>query len=163
MKTMVVYESATGFTEQYAKWIAKELDCQCKPLKQVTGMELADYERVIFGGWIMGNGIMGLEKLRGMAKPYAVFAVGASPSYDEVVAVIKEQNKLGEIPMFYMAGGFRFEKLGFLKKTILRTLKKSVSKKEKRSRQEDFMAQMLGTSFDYTEKAYILPLVEYCK
>lgn len=111
MKTIVIFESATGFTEQYAKWIATALECQCKPLKQVSETDLTAYECIIFGGWIMGNGIIGLEKLHAMVKPYAVFAVGSTPAYDEVVSSIKEQNKLGDIPLFYMVGGFRFEKL----------------------------------------------------
>lgn len=55
MNTIVIYESATGFTEQYAEWIADELDCPCRPLKQISGTELATFDRVIFGGWVMGS------------------------------------------------------------------------------------------------------------
>ena len=29
MKTAVIYESGTGFTEQYAQWISEELHCDC--------------------------------------------------------------------------------------------------------------------------------------
>ena len=115
MNRIVVYESSTGFTEQYANWIAEELKCQSKPLKHISQKELLNYDQIIFGGWIMGNGIMGLEKLKGIAVPTVVFAVGATPYFDEVVDVIREQNKLNEIPFFYLTGGFRFEKLGFAK------------------------------------------------
>lgn len=163
MNIIVIYESATGFTEQYAKWIADSLDCSCMPLKQVSKTELTPFSHVIFGGWVMGNGIMGLEKMRNMVQPYAVFAVGSTPPYDEVVSVIAELNHLNDIPLFYLEGGFRFEKLGFFKKVILKTLKKAVSKKENRSRQDDFMAQMLGTSFDHATREQLLPLIEYCK
>lgn len=106
---------------------------------------------------------MGLDKLRKMATPVAVFAVGATPAYEEVIAQISEQNKMDGTPLFYMEGGFRFEKLGFAQKTLLKTLKRSVAKKEDRNRQEDFMAQALGTSFDHTDQEQILPLVEECK
>lgn len=163
MKSIVIYESATGFTEQYARWLAEMLDCPYKPLKQISKTELMVFERVIFGGWVMGSSIMGLEKLRDMVQPCAIFAVGSTPFYDEVVSVIKEQNKLADIPLFYMVGGFRFEELGFVKKAILKTLKKSISNKENCSRQEAFMAQALGTSFDYATREQILPLVDYCK
>ena len=62
-----------------------------------------------------------------------------------------------------MTGGFRFEKLNFLYRTMLKTLKKIVAKKTDRTSQEEFMAQYLGTSFDHSEKSQIMPLVEYCR
>ena len=73
MKTIIIYESGTGFTEQYAKWISEALDCECKKLKKVSPSELKEFDRIIFGGWIMGGGIMGLEKIRSIKKPFAVF------------------------------------------------------------------------------------------
>ena len=33
MKRIVVYESGTGFTAQYAAWIAEELQCESMKLK----------------------------------------------------------------------------------------------------------------------------------
>ena len=163
MKRIVIYNSKTGFTEQYAKWIAEALSCQWKPMKNVSAAEVQGFDQVIFGGWIMGSMIMGLDKLREMTTPAAVFAVGSTPAYEEVIAQITEQNKMGDTPLFYMEGGFRFEKLAFPQKMILKTLKKSIAKKENRDRQGDFMAQALGTSFDHTDREQILPLVEACK
>lgn len=163
MKTIVVYESKTGFTEQYANWISKELDCVCKSMKQVQKEELATYDRVIFGGWVMGNMIVGLDKVRDLSNLFAIFAVGSTPAYEEVIATIQEQNNVKELPFYYLVGGFHFEKLAFPIKIMLKTLRKSVLKKENRSRQDEFMAQMLGTSFDHTDKTQIMPLVEYCK
>lgn len=162
MKTVIVYQSHTGFTEQYAKWLADVLGCSCQPLKQISGAKLREYDRVIFGGWIMGNMIMGLDKLRTMAVPYAVFAVGSTPPYDEVIAKIKEQNKMEDTPLFYVEGGFRFERLSFPQKILLKALKKSTAKKENRSRQEDFLVQILGTSFDHSGKEQLAELIEYC-
>lgn len=163
MQTIVIYNSKTGFTKQYAQWIAEALNCSCKPLKNVSAAELQDFDKIIFGGWIMGNMIMGLDKLRGMAKPAAVFAVGSTPAYEEVIAQINEQNKMDGVPLFYMEGGFHFEELGFAQKMLLKALKKSTAKKENRDRQGDFMVQALGTSFDHTDREQILPLVEACK
>ncbi|MDO4548602.1 MAG: flavodoxin domain-containing protein [Clostridia bacterium] len=163
MKDIVVYESATGFTERYAKWIAEALDCEAKPLKHTSGEEISGFERVVFGGWIMGNGIVGLDKLKGMASPVAVFAVGSTPAFDEVISSVKVQNKLDDTPMFYMVGGFRFEKLGFAKRMILKALKKSVAKKKAPNRQEAFMAEALTTSFDNSSREQIIPLVQFVK
>lgn len=129
MSTIVIYNSNTGFTAQYAKWIADELACSCKPLKQTSVTELRNYDRVLFGGWIMGNMIMGLDKLRTMSAPAVVFAVGSTPPYCEVIDTIREQNKLDDTPLFYMEGGFHFDQLGFAQKTVLKTVKKMWQKK----------------------------------
>lgn len=164
MNTIVIYESKTGFTAQYAQWIAEELGCESVSLKQITKENLNQYDKIIFGGRIMANMIMGLDKLSGMTSNLtAVFAVGATPAYEEVIQAIKTQNKLSDVSFFYMEGGFHFEQLGFAQQILLKTLKKSVAKKENPSRQEAFMAQALGTSFDHSEKNQIYPLVEECK
>ena len=159
MKAVIVYQSHTGFTEQYAKWLADILCCPCKPLKQTSAAELRGYDQVIFGGWIMGNMIMGLDKLRARTAPAAVFAVGATPPYCEVIDKIREQNKLGNTPLFYMEGGFRFEQLSFPQKVLLKALKRSTAKKENRSRQEDFLVRILGTSFDHSGKEQLAVLL----
>ncbi len=161
MRTIIIYNSQTGFTEQYANWIAKALDCPSKSLKQTTAAELSNYDRVIFGGWIMGDKIMGLDKLCQMTSPSAVFAVGSTPAYEEVVEKIRNLNQLEQVPLFYMEGGFRLERLGFLQRTLLKTLKKATAKKENRSRQEEFMLQNLGESFDNSDEKKIEELVKY--
>lgn len=162
MNIIVIYQSNTGFTAQYAKWIAEALNCECKTLKQVSKKELEAYNHVIFGGWIMGDMISGLSKMLSIQPcPTAVFAVGSTPAFEEVIQGIKTQNKLSEIPFFYLEGGFHFDKLGFAQRILLKAIKKSVGKKENRSRQEDFMAQELGTSFDHSGQEQLVPLVEY--
>lgn len=163
MKTIVLYTSKTGFTAQYARWIAEALACPCEPLAAVSPKALSGYDRVIFGGWVFGNGIVGLEKLRAAAIPAAVFAVGATPAYEEVISAIQAQNSLGDIPLFYMQGGFRPEKLGLAKRLLLRVLKKAVAKESPRTRQGDFMAESLGTAIDRASRAQIKPLTEYFK
>ncbi|NGM16534.1 hypothetical protein GMI70_00660 [Eggerthellaceae bacterium zg-893] len=62
MKTIVVYSSNTGFTERYALGLSKRLGCPCVPLKKFDKAGLHAYDRVVFGGWVMGGTITGLEK-----------------------------------------------------------------------------------------------------
>ena len=162
MNRIIIYESKTGFTEQYAKWIAEALKCKYKHIKDVSSNELNTYDQIIFGGWVMANMIRGLDKLKKMSKsPTIIFAVGSTPPFDEVITQIKTQNKLDNIPFFYFQGGFHFEKLGFMKRVLLKTLKKSTNKKENPTPQEEFMAQMLGTSFNNSSQEQISPLLEY--
>ena len=156
MKTIIVYESKTGFTERYARWAAEELGCECILLKNASKDKLAGYDRVIFGGWIMANMISGLPKLREMGVvPAVVFAVGASPAFEEVLTQIREQNQLGETPFFYFEGGVDFNKLGFVQRMMLKTMKKMTEKKKDMTRQEAAIVQLLAGNFDHTDRGQL--------
>ena len=156
MKTIIVYESKTGFTERYARWAAEELGCECISLKDASKDRLAGYDRVIFGGWIMANMISGLPKLREMGVvPAVVFAVGASPAFEEVLTQIREQNQLGETPFFYFEGGVDFNKLGFVQRMMLKMMKKMTEKKKDMTRQEAAIVQLLAGSFDHTDRGQL--------
>lgn len=153
MNTIVVYESKTGFTERYAGWAAESLGCECIPLREATREKLAGYDRVIFGGWIMANMISGLPKFREMApSPAAVYAVGASPAFEEVLKQIREQNQLEEIPLFYFEGGIDLDRLGFVQRMMLKMMKKMTEKKKEMTRQEAAIVQLLAGSFDHTDR-----------
>lgn len=156
MKTIIVYESKTGFTERYARWAAEELGCECILLKNASKDKLAGYDRVIFGGWIMANMISGLPKLREMGVvPAVVFAVGASPAFEEVLTQMREQNQLEETPLFYFEGGVDFNKLGFVQRMMLKTMKKMTEKKKDMTRQEAAIVQLLAGSFDHTDRGQL--------
>lgn len=62
MKTIIVYESATGFTAQYAAWLAEELSAQSKALREISRATLADFDRVIFGVYRLFGTPFGIEK-----------------------------------------------------------------------------------------------------
>lgn len=156
MKTIVVYESKTGFTRQYALWIAERCGCKTIEAKKLTAQTLRSYERVVFGGWVMGNSIVGLDKLLALNPANAViFAVGSSPQTEEVEKAIREANNLANTPFFYLEGGFRFDELPLLFRIMLKTIKRVVSKKENQTEQEKHMAKILGTSFDHSDKKQI--------
>ena len=47
---LVTYRSVTGFTQQYAQWIAEALGGACRPLADLSKDDMAAYGTVIFGG-----------------------------------------------------------------------------------------------------------------
>ena len=167
MKTAVIYESGTGFTKQYAQWISEELHCDCVNRKKISKKEMLNYDKIIYGGWIFGGQIMGLKEIREITSPFAVFAVGCSPSnFEEVVNQIKIMNSVGlenQTPFFYFEGGLHFKQLGFYKKFILKAIKKVVNQKIEKTRQEEFMAKNLATDFDNSDRTQIKDLVDFCK
>ena len=156
MKTIIVYESKTGFTERYARWAAESIGCECISLKDASKEKLMECDRVIFGGWIMANMISGLPKLREMGvSPAVVFAVGASPAFEEVIEQIREQNHLGKMPLFYFEGGIDYDRLGFVQRMMLKTMKKMTEKKKDMTRQEAAIVQLLAGNFDHTDRGQL--------
>ena len=61
MKTLIIYNSQTGFTEKYAKWLAENLEAKCLSVKEAKNEKLADYDRVIFGSWFCAESISKLN------------------------------------------------------------------------------------------------------
>ena len=50
MKIIVVYKSKYGTAEQYAKWIAEELNCEVKEMGEIKARDLDVYDGIIFRG-----------------------------------------------------------------------------------------------------------------
>ena len=164
MKKIVIYESTTGFTRKYAEWIGKELQAEVKNVQEAEKINLQEYDLVVFGGWIMGGRISGLDKVkRHNPKKLVVFATGASRDTEETRKQVKETNGLGDIPFFYLPGGMKYSELGFLKKSMLKMVKKSIAKKENKTEADRYMEKVICTDFDMTDQKYIKPLLEACK
>ena len=104
----------------------------------------------------MANMISGLPKLREMGVvPAVVSAVGASPAFEEVIEQMREQNQLWETPFFYFEGGVDFNKLGFVQRMMLKTMKKMTEKKKDMTRQEAAIVQLLAGNFDHTDRGQL--------
>lgn len=157
MKRVVVYQSNTGFTRQYAEWIAEELKCEAINIKKASADMIASQDQVIFGGWIFANKISGFDKLKEMnPKKLVVFAVGATEQDSINLDQLKIDNQLGDTPLFYMQGGVHFEKLNFLFKGML----KMVTKASKKQSAPDGKPTMdLTTTFDCSDRNFIAPLI----
>ena len=83
MKIIVVYKSKYGTAEQYAKWIAEELNCDIKEMGEIRARDLDAYDGIIFGGGVHAGGIEGFDTFRKWLKPVLSDAYFAS--FDEGV------------------------------------------------------------------------------
>lgn len=138
---LIIYCSKTGFTQRYAEMIAKETNLEVKNLKEALKLNLLVYDEVIFGGSLFAGTINGYSKIiKKPVKSLIVFAVGMTPMSEDYEKKVAGDNKI-EGPFFYFQGGVDYEKLGFLKGTLLRKITK----------QED--------SIDLSKKEYIDRLV----
>ena len=90
---LVTYRSVTGFTQQYAQWIAEALGGACRPLADLSKDDMAAYGTVIFGGRFHAGSVDGLKQAKALAAAcqvprFLVFATGATPAaaQDQIAA-----------------------------------------------------------------------------
>lgn len=161
MKRIVVYTSKTGFTAKYAKWIAEELGCEDKELKAVDIAMLKEYDQVIYGGWLMGGVVSGLDKIRNMdVKNLVVFGCGMAAPGEEVRETVAKQNQLSVKDFFYLEGGYKPEKVGFLGRMMIKMVVGSIRKKENKT-EEDLRMLETAKGADRTSKDALKPMLAY--
>ena len=61
MKTIVIYNSQTGFTKRYAQWIAEAAGAECVELEAARRCNYDDYDAIVFGSWACAGGISKLK------------------------------------------------------------------------------------------------------
>ena len=174
MKTIVIYRSKTGFTEKYAQLISKALSCRCLEYKAAKNIDLTSYDYVIYGGSLYASGILGLKKMLSqmnfnLNKELFIFAVGTTPPSDGLVATLTEHNLSPELQkhakLFYMRGGFNYNKLNFFDKFLMNIMKKTIQKKpeSERTADERGMLAAFDRPLDVSNERFIEPLISYYK
>lgn len=174
MKSIVIYNSQTGFTKQYAQWISEAAGCECVSLKHATKIKLADYDTIVFGSWFMAGGITKLpwfkkqmSALTQAGKKLIVFAVGASPAESPVVPAAmdkvftEEEKKL--VKLFYCPGGLNYEKMNGISRFMMKMYAKALVSKKDASEDDRKQTQMIAQSYDISDKKYIEPIVAELK
>ena len=169
-KIAVIYKSKHGTTKQYAEWIAKALDASLFETSSIKPAQLADYDVIVYGGWLFGGGISGVKLVtENPCKSLVVFSVGlgdpAVTDYSEILAKNFTPELLSRIKVFHLRGGIDYKKLGFVQKNMLTMVKKHVEKKapDQRTSEEQAVLETYGGKFDFTDQAAIMPIVEYVR
>ena len=172
MKGIVIYKSKYGSTRKYAEWIRESTGFDMAEADKIKPDELSKYDTVIFGGGIYAGGIAGIAFLkknisRLQGKTIVAYCCGASPYDEDFMKALKERNMPGElssIPLFYCRGGCDIANLHFADKTLCKMLVKAVSKKDPAKREiwETALVEASESARDWSDKAYITPILENC-
>lgn len=169
MRSIVIYNSKTGFTEKYAHWIAEKIGCEAIGYKHMTAEQWKNRDVIIYGGGIMAGMIAGWDKIKSNpaaeGKRMILFAVGATqPEETEMIETVKNKNLTEEeqkrIPFFYFEGGINYERMGLITKMMLKLMYKSLKGKKDRTPEETGMMRIFEKSFDHSKEEYIIPLAE---
>lgn len=169
MRTAVIYRSETGFTRQYALWLAEELGCEAVDYRERKRVDWERYDAVIYGGWFHAGGIRGLKWLQGQlpklkGKRLAVFAVGACPAEDPGVRQALENNLPGPewdgAARFYLRGGLCYEKMGLGDRLMMAAFRRMLKKREG---PDSETLRGVSCSFDALDRRSIAPIVAWAK
>ena len=174
MSTIVIYKSKYGSTEQYARWIAEDLNCEVFDAKLVSAEKLKDYDTIVYGGGLYAEVIAGIslltKNIAGLKdKKLIVYTTGITPIdcrdyYDKMVV---EKNFKPEVrsmfKIFNFPGKMVMKELSLVHRTALKTLKKIMSSKENPSEMEKLLVELCDADGDFSDRSLIKELVEYAK
>lgn len=169
MKTIVIYNSQTGFTKRYAQWIAEAAGADCMELSEAKKKSMDAYDAIVFGSWACAGGISKLGWFKGNMDKWAdkkliVFCVGASPiDSPEIEPAMNRNFKESErkrISVFYCPGGFNYEKMSASSKLMMKMFIKALKARKNKTEEDEEMIRMISSSYDISDKKYIEPILE---
>ncbi len=170
MKTIVIYNSKTGFTKKYALWIAEKANADCVELDEAKKMEIENYDAIVFGGWAFGGSISKLNWFKKNISKWSnkkliVFCVGASPAenpeIDETLPKNFSKEELEIVKWFYCPGGLDYEKMSTTSRMMMKTFLKVLKAKKDKTEMDIEQIKILSSSYDISDKKYIEPIINY--
>lgn len=170
-KTILLYKSATGFTQKYAELLSAALNCETVRMQDASAKQLAAYETILFGTRVHAGRIDGLSKARKLfaasgAKEMLLFVTGGTPAdATQVIDKLWQANLTPQeqktMPHFYMPGGLCYEKMSLPDRLLMKLAAKMMSHAEPQDAVQAGFAQALGASYDISDAKYIRPLVAH--
>lgn len=169
MNTILVYKSVSGFTERYARYIAREVNCRMLPWKEADASAVSGCDILIYGSRLHASRLDGLGKARKLyaqsgARRFVVFATGGMPN--SAADTIEEMwrgnltpEEMEAVPHFYMQAGICYERLGWLDRTVMKMAAGMMAKQAAKNPAAAESAQALQASYDIADRQYIEPLV----
>ncbi|MBR6638187.1 MAG: flavodoxin [Lachnospiraceae bacterium] len=172
MRTVVIYNSQTGFTKRYAEWIAEATGADCFALTDAKKKSMDDYDAIVFGGWACAGGISKLSWFKGnidkwSGKKLITFCVGGSPienpEIDEALKKNFTDAEWEKVNVFYCPGGFNYDKMSAPSKFMMKMFIKALKAKKDKTEEDEIMIKMISSSYDIADKKYIEPILECLK
>lgn len=160
MDVKLLYVSKTGFTKQYAAYIAEKLKLQAIEYKKGSGLNKND--NIIFCSFVFGGNISGLSDIRNEVdqRNIRVLACGIVPPSSEVISQLAKENHFDAEQIYYVHGGLDYSKLNFLKRSILMMVKGSLEKKVVRSADEEETLRRLNIGGSFVDLSYCDALIK---
>lgn len=155
----IVYTSSTGFTRRYAQMLGQ---CAGLPVHDLRGEVLpVRGVRVLYLGWMFAGSVKGLAKARKKWGVQAVCAVGMAPAEMAQDAGIREREHLGDIPLFYLRGGYSPKRLTGIYRPMMWMMTQKVTKEAPKDEEEAYMQQVFREGADFVDEKYLEPVLAW--
>ena len=167
-KIVVVYRSKTGFTKNYATWLAKRLNCTLLKGDKISVKDITDYDTIIYGSGLYAIGISGIKLITKnfellKDKRLIVFAVGASPAKREIVPELVNANipveQQDKIELYYLRGGFDYNRLSPFYKLLMNLKKLQLKKIKNPDADVKGMLASYERPLDFTNEKNLEPII----
>lgn len=174
MKTLILYNTVSGYTQRYAEMLKERLsedDVTLMPLKQFKPKALDPFDRVVFMSRVTNDTISGFKTVVKHAELFAgkyacIVAVGMAKPTAAQYRVIENANipyKLKGIPLFVVRGGFDAQKLKGGDKLIIKMTVSRLMKAQSRSPEEMAMLNFLNAKTDKVDSQNLQAVEQYLK
>lgn len=174
MKSVVVYKSKYGYTEKYAKFIAKNLDCDLFDVKDINPSSLKNYDTIIYGGGLYAGTISGISFITKnfsliQNKKVIVFTVGLlhenMENINKSIDKIFESDLKNKISFFHLRGGINYKKLSMVHKIMMKGLYKFLSKKDPNelTDEDKQILEIYGKELDFTKEESAIDIINFAK
>lgn len=170
MKTIVIYNSQTGFTKRYAQWIAEEINADCVEFSIAKNTDLDSYDAIVFGGWAVAGSISKLKWFKNNISKWSnkkliAFCVGASPIENPEIEEALPKNftadELEVVRWFYLPGGLDYEKMSLKSRAMMKMFVKMLKAKKNKTQDDLNQIRMVSSSYDISDIKYIEPIIDY--
>lgn len=170
-RSIVIYTSKRGSTKQYAEWISEELGAECKSLEECKGIDLIDYDVIIYGGWLRGSGIVGFKKFKDMVVALEdrviLYVTGISEynpaNYMQICEInFDSMEDAAKMQLFFCPGRYDINAVKGLDKMMMK-IAKSVLKSGKTpegASDADKMIENIEKGCDKVNIGYIKPVIK---
>ncbi len=156
MDTLILYRSKMGSTKKYAEDIASRVGADVMPLKRrFPKNKIKDYDIIVFGGWIMGGNIQGLNDFLSYYdlmkdKEVIVFACGLALPTQSGRNDLIEKNVLDlyHVRFYQFRGNFNLKKLHFPYSWLIKHSLDALLKEERPGTDVNYVNELLSRSVE---------------
>ena len=115
---VIIYESDSGFTKLYAEMFARKAGLECHSM-YMARIKVSRHSDVIYFGRVIQGEIENFKKAKKKYNVLAVCPVGLKMPSNALKQELAEKNQTGDIPLFYLRGGFDPKQNAGLEKTLI--------------------------------------------
>lgn len=158
----IVYESNTGFTQKYALMLSEKTGLPAYLLENAK-RELHKGDEIFFLGWVCAGKISGYAKAAKIYSVKGTAAVGIMFPDETTIPQLRENNKINDLPLFFLRGGVAPEKLSAIKRKIMNMIANTVEKAGPKNEGERELIDVLRIGGDYVRPENLDEIVVFIR